>query len=92
MVVGRYNGVVGLTENSSKRMCGLLFDPQKSGRNQEVVVLTGWSHGGVVAWRGGRMAGWSHGGVVAWRGGRMAGWSHGGVVVWRGGRMAGWSY
>ena len=54
--------------------------------------MAGWSHGGVVAWRGGRMAGWSHGGVVAWRGGRMAGWSHGGVVAWRGGRMAGWSH
>ena len=28
-------------------MSGLLFGPQKSGRNNGVVVLTGWSYGGV---------------------------------------------
>ena len=33
--------------------------------------MAGWSHGGVVAWRGGRING-----VVVWRGGRMAGWSY----------------
>ena len=38
MVVGRNNGVVGLTRFSNKRMCGLLFGPQKSGRNKGVVV------------------------------------------------------
>ena len=43
MVVGRNNGVVGLTGFSDNKMCGLLFGPQKSGRNNGVVVLTGWS-------------------------------------------------
>ena len=33
MVVGRNNGVVGLTGFSDKKMSGLLFGPQKSGRN-----------------------------------------------------------
>ena len=47
MVVGRNNGVVGLTGFSDKEMSGLLFGPQKSGRKNEVVVLTGWSYGGV---------------------------------------------
>ena len=47
MVVGRNNGVVGLTGFSGKKMSGLLFGPQKSGRNNGVVVLTGWSYGGV---------------------------------------------
>ena len=39
--------MVGLTGFSDKEMSGLLFGPQKSGRNNEVVVLTGWSYGGV---------------------------------------------
>ena len=47
MVVGRNNGVVGLTGFSDKKMSGLLFGPQKSGRNNGVVVLNG-----VVVWRG----------------------------------------
>ena len=38
MVVGRNNGVVGLTGFSDKKMSGLLFGPQK------VVVITGWSY------------------------------------------------
>ena len=29
MLVGRNNGVVGLTGFSNKRMCGLLLGPQK---------------------------------------------------------------
>ena len=41
MVVGRNNGVVGLTGFSDKKMSGLLFWPQKSGRNNEVVVWRG---------------------------------------------------
>ena len=41
MVVGRNNGF------SNKRMCGLLFGPQRSGRNKGMVVLTGWWYGGV---------------------------------------------
>ena len=48
MLVGRNNGVVGLTGFSNKRMRGLLFGPQKSGRNKGL-------HGrinGVVVWRG----------------------------------------
>ena len=48
MVVGRNNGVVGLTGFSDKKMSGLLLGPQKSGRDNGVVVLTGWSYGGVV--------------------------------------------
>ena len=47
MVVSRNNGVVGLTGFSDKKMSGLLFAPKKSGRNNAVVVLTGWSYGGV---------------------------------------------
>ena len=38
MVVGRNNEVVGLAGFSVKRMSGLLFGPQKSGRNNGVVV------------------------------------------------------
>ena len=41
MVVGRINGVVGLTEFSDKKMSGLLFGPQKSGRINGVVVWRG---------------------------------------------------
>ena len=41
MVVGRNNGVVGLTGFSDKKMSGLLFGPQKSGRNNGVVVWRG---------------------------------------------------
>jgi len=47
VVVGRNNGVVGLTGFSDKKMSGLLFGPQKSGHNNGVVVLTRWSYGGV---------------------------------------------
>ena len=47
MVVGRNNGVVGLTGFSDEKMSGLLFGPQKSGRSNGVVLLTGWSYGGV---------------------------------------------
>ena len=46
MVVGRIYGVVGLTGFSDKKMSGLLLGPQKSGRDNGVVVLTGWSYGG----------------------------------------------
>ena len=38
MIVGRNNRVVGLTGFSDKKLSGLLFGPQKSGRNNEVVV------------------------------------------------------
>ena len=41
MVVGRNNGVVGLTGFSDKKMSGLLFGPRKSGRNNGVVVRRG---------------------------------------------------
>ena len=41
MVVGRNNGVVGLTGFSDKKMSGLLFGPQESGRNNGVVVRRG---------------------------------------------------
>ena len=41
MVVGRNNGVFGLTGFSDKKMSGLLFGPQKSGRNNGVVVWRG---------------------------------------------------
>ena len=41
MVVGSNNGVVGLTGFSDKKMSGLLFGPQKSGRNNGVVVWRG---------------------------------------------------
>ena len=47
MVVGRNNGMVGLTGFSDMKRRGFLFGPQKSGRNNELVVLTGWSYGGV---------------------------------------------
>ena len=41
MVIGRNNGVVGLTGFSDKKIGGLLFGPQKSGRNNGVVVWWG---------------------------------------------------
>ena len=41
MVVGRNNGVVGLTGFSDKKMSAFLFGPQKSGRNNGVVVRRG---------------------------------------------------
>ena len=41
MVVCRNNGVVGLTGFSHKKMSGLLFGAQKSGRNNGVVVWRG---------------------------------------------------
>ena len=41
MVVGRNNGMVGLTGFSDKKMSGLLFGSQKSGRNDGVVVRQG---------------------------------------------------
>ena len=41
MVIGRNNGVVGLTGFSDKKMSGLLFGPRKSGRNNGVVVRRG---------------------------------------------------
>ena len=41
MVVGRNDGVVRLTGLSDKKMSGLLFGPQKSGRNNGVVVWQG---------------------------------------------------
>ena len=47
MIVGRNERVVGSTGFSFKKMCGLSFGPQRSGSNTGVVVLTGWSHGGV---------------------------------------------
>ena len=47
MIVDRNNGVVGLTGFSDKEMSGLLFGPQKSGRNNGVVVTTRRSYGGV---------------------------------------------
>ena len=48
IVIGRNNGVVGLTAISNKRMCGLLFGPQKSGRIK-----------GVVVWRGSTVSLWA---------------------------------
>ena len=50
-IVGRNNGVVGLAGFSDKKMSGLLFGPQKSGRNNWVVLSTGWSYGGVPLYR-----------------------------------------
>lgn len=47
MVIGRSKGVVGLRGFSDRRMCGLLLGPYKTGCNKGVVVLTGWSFGGV---------------------------------------------
>ena len=46
MVVGRNNGVVGLTRFQNKEMTELSFGTQKSGRNKEVVVLPLWGGGG----------------------------------------------
>ena len=43
VVVGRINGVVGLTGFSDKKMTGRLVGTKKSGRNNKVVVLTRWS-------------------------------------------------
>ena len=43
VVVGRINGVVALTGCSYKKMYGRFAGPKKSGRNNEVVVLTRWS-------------------------------------------------
>ena len=51
MVVGHNTGVVGLAGFSDKKMSGLLFGPQKTGRNNGVVLLTGWSYGGVPLYR-----------------------------------------
>ena len=39
--------MVVITGFSDNKMSGLLFGPQKSGRNNGVVVITGWSYGGV---------------------------------------------
>ena len=47
MVVGRNNGVVGLTGFSDKKMSVFLFGPQKSGRNNGLVVLMRWLYGRV---------------------------------------------
>ena len=41
MVVGRNNGVVGLTGFSNKRRRELLIGPQKSGCNEREVVWRG---------------------------------------------------
>ena len=41
MVVGRNNGVVGLTGFSDKKISGLLIGPQKRGRNNGLVVGRG---------------------------------------------------
>ena len=41
MVVGRNNGVIGLTGFSDKKMSGLLLGPQKSGRTNGLVVRRG---------------------------------------------------
>ena len=41
MVVTRNNRVVGLTGFSDMKMSGLLFGPQKSGCNDQVVILMG---------------------------------------------------
>ena len=54
MVVGRNNGVVGLTGFSDKKMSGLLFGPQKSGRNN-----------GVVVWRGSTVIYFRHSDILA---------------------------
>ena len=43
VVVGRINGVVALTGCFYKKMYGRFAGPKKSGRNNEVVVLTRWS-------------------------------------------------
>ena len=41
MVVGRNNGVVGLTGFSDRKMSELLFGPQKGGLYNRVVVWRG---------------------------------------------------
>ena len=43
VVVGCINGVVALTGCFYKKMYGRFAGPKKSGRNNEVVVLTRWS-------------------------------------------------
>ena len=43
VVVGRINGVVALTGCFYKKMYERFAGPKKSGRNNEVVVLTRWS-------------------------------------------------
>ena len=43
VVVGRINGVVTLTGCFYKKMYGRFAGPEKSGRNNKVVVLTRWS-------------------------------------------------
>ena len=43
MVVGRINGVAALTVFSYGEMYGRFAGTKKSGRNNEVVVLTRWS-------------------------------------------------
>ena len=43
VVVGRINGVVALTGCFYKKMYECFAGPKKSGRNNEVVVLTRWS-------------------------------------------------
>ena len=48
MIVGRNNGVVGLTGFSDKKMSGLLFGPQKKGRNNGVVVWRGSTVGQIM--------------------------------------------
>ena len=47
MVVGRNNGMVGLTGISDMKLSELLFASRRSGRNIGMVGLTGWSYGGV---------------------------------------------
>ena len=42
MVVGRINGVVALTGVFIRKCIGRFAGPKKSGRNNEVVVLTRW--------------------------------------------------
>ena len=44
MVVGRINGVVALTGFCYEEMYGRFAGTKKSGRNNEVVVLTRWSY------------------------------------------------
>ena len=43
MVVGCINGVVALTGFSYEEMYGRFTRTKKSGRNNEVVILTRWS-------------------------------------------------
>ena len=47
MVISHNNGAIGSTGFSEKKMSMLLFGPQKSGCNNEVVTLTGWLYGKV---------------------------------------------